>query len=53
MPMDDLVFYDAETPIEELIVHAHQNMPTLSVADVAVVDAARAADGEVWSPQLP
>ncbi len=28
-------------------------MPTLSVADVAVADAARAADGEVWSPQLP
>ena len=42
-----------ETPIEELIVHAHQNMPTLSVADVAVADAARAVDGEVWSPQLP
>ena len=53
MSMDDLVFYDAKTPIEELIEHVHKNELQLDAAEVDVVDAARAVDGEVWSPQLP
>lgn len=53
MPMDDLVFFDVETPIDNLIVQVHKNEPMLDIAEVDVVDAARAVDGEVWSPQLP
>lgn len=53
MPTDDLVFYDIVTPIDELIVQVHENGPTLAPSEVDVVDAARAVDGEVWSPQLP
>lgn len=53
MPMDDLVFFDVETPIDNLIVQVHKNEPMLDIAEVDVADAARAVDGEVWSPQLP
>ena len=53
MPTDDLVFYDIETPIDELIVQVHENELALAPSEVDVVDAARAIDGEVWSPQLP
>lgn len=53
MSMDDLVFYDVETPIDELIVQVRENEPTVDASEADVVDAARAVDGEVWSPQLP
>lgn len=53
MSMDELVFYDLETPVEELIVHVHKNRRIVAASEVDMVDAARAAEGEVWSPQLP
>lgn len=53
MPMDDLVFCDTETPIEELIVQVSKNAPQIDVSEIEVADAARAVEGEVWSPQLP
>ena len=53
MSTDDLVFYDVDTPVDDLIEQMHKNMPTLAVREVNVLDAARAVEGEVWSPQLP
>lgn len=53
MPTDDLVFHDVESPIDELIDQAHKNVPLVGGGVVDVLDAARAHDGEVWSPQLP
>ena len=53
MSTDDLVFYDVDTPVDDLIEQTHKNTPTLAVREVNVLDAARAVEGEVWSPQLP
>lgn len=53
MSTDDLVFFDESTPIEDLIVHVHKNEPAIGTGEIDVLDAARAVDGEVWSPQLP
>ena len=52
MNTNSLVFNDSITPIDKLIEHLIKNCPALAVRDVHVVDAARAAEGEVWSPQL-
>lgn len=53
MTVNELVFCDTTTPIDDLVVQVIKNMPTLSASEVEVVDAAKAVDGEVWSPQLP
>ena len=48
-----LVFHDTSTELNELIEHVRKNPPNLCAQDVDVVRAAQAAEGEVWSPQLP
>lgn len=53
MSINDLVFCDKETSIEELIVQVNKNKPSVDISEIEVVDAARAVEGEVWSPQLP
>lgn len=53
MTGNPLVFRQDDLPIEELIEQMIKNQPHLDVRDVDVVEAARAAEGEVWSPQLP
>lgn len=52
MSENALVFHDDAAPIDTLIVHAINNPVSLDARDVDVVDAARATEGEVWSPQL-
>lgn len=48
-----LVFRLGETPIENIIEHLIKNGPQLGARDVKVIRPALAAEGEVWSPQLP
>lgn len=48
-----LVFHDTSTELNELIEHVRKNQPNLCAQDVDMVRAAQAAEGEVWSPQLP
>ena len=53
MMENTLVYHGAHAPIEELLDHAIKNPVRLDARDVEVVEAARAVEGEVWSPQLP
>lgn len=47
-----LVFYDSTTDIDILVDQVSKNPPRLDARDVEVVRAAKAAEGEVWSPRL-
>ncbi|HIY83592.1 MAG TPA: leucine-rich repeat domain-containing protein [Candidatus Rubneribacter avistercoris] len=47
-----LVFRCADISVEDVIEHAIKNPLNLGASDVDVVEAARAQEGEVWSPQL-
>ena len=51
MMENTLVYHGAHAPIEELLDHAIKNPVRLDARDVEVVEAARAVEGEVWSPQ--
>ncbi len=46
------VFHNVETPLDTLIEQATQSPCVLANDCVTVLDAARAVEGEVWSPQL-
>lgn len=52
MTCDALVFHDEATDIETLVAQAAAHPRHLGAADADVRDAARAREGEVWSPQL-
>lgn len=52
MTCDFLVFEDEETPVEDLIAAAVVRPRHLRADEADVRDAARAREGEVWSPQL-
>lgn len=53
MSGNSLVFCDGDTSLRDLIEQSLKNPPALDARDVEVARAARAEDGEVWSPQLP
>ncbi|RNL49081.1 hypothetical protein [Paraeggerthella hongkongensis] len=53
MMENTLVYHGADAPIDDLLDQAIKNPAQLDVRDVDVIEAARAAEGEVWSPQLP
>lgn len=53
MMENTLVYHGAQAPIDDLIDQVIKNPPRLDARDVDVVEAARAVEGEVWSPQLP
>ncbi|WP_080799373.1 leucine-rich repeat domain-containing protein [Arabiibacter massiliensis] len=52
MTGNKLVFHDVSTDLDTLVEQLSKNPPSLDARDVEVVRAARAVDGEVWSPQL-
>lgn len=48
-----LVFPNTDRSLSDIIDQANKNAVHLRAHDVNCIDAARAAQGEVWSPQLP
>ena len=52
MMENTLVCHGAHAPIDALVEQAIKNPPRLDLRDVDVLEAARAEEGEVWSPQL-
>lgn len=53
--LSDLVFYDPDTPLDQLIEHycANPIEVTLDDPQVRLEKPGQAVEGEVWSPQLP
>lgn len=53
MEVNTLVFRGEDVSLDNVVEHAIKNAPQLKAGEVQVICAARAPEGEVWSPQLP